>query len=85
MTNVDRTARNTNMLMWHRRLWLIDHGATLYFHHSPGWESGADRPRDPFPLIKDHVLLGAADALEEADAAMSRRADGGRHRADSSR
>ena len=41
VSNVDRTARNTNMLMWHRRLWLIDHGASLYFHHSPG--SAADR------------------------------------------
>jgi hypothetical protein len=59
VTNVDRTARNTNILMWHRRLWLIDHGATLYFHHSPGWEKDAARARDPFPLIKNHVLLGA--------------------------
>jgi hypothetical protein len=58
--------------MWHRRPWLIDHGATLYFHHTPGWESGVDRSRDPFPLVKNHVLLGAADALEEADAALSR-------------
>ena len=41
--NVDRTPRNTNILMWHRRPWLIDHGATLYFHHTPGWESGVDR------------------------------------------
>ena len=46
------------MLMWHRRLWLIDHGATLYFHHSPGWDDGAASARaSPFPLIKDHVLL----------------------------
>ena len=45
VTNVDRTARNTNMLMWHRRLWLIDHGATLYFHHSPGWEQTPARAR----------------------------------------
>ena len=51
VTNVDRTARNTNMLLWHRRLWLIDHGATLYFHHTPGWESAASRAREPFPLI----------------------------------
>ena len=43
VTNVDRTARNTNMLMWHRRLWLIDHGATLYFHHAPGWQTDATR------------------------------------------
>jgi HipA-like protein len=70
--NVDRTARNTNMLMWHRRPWLIDHGATLYFHHMHGWEAGGDRSRDPFPLIKDHVLRRAAVTLEEADAALSR-------------
>jgi hypothetical protein len=70
--NVDRTARNTNILIWHRRPWLIDHGATLYFHHTPGWESGSDRSRDPFPLIKNHVLLRAADWLDEADAALSR-------------
>jgi hypothetical protein len=69
--NVDRTARNTNMLMWHRRPWLIDHGATLYFHHTHGWESGADRSRDPFPMIKDHVLLSVAGSLHEADAALA--------------
>ena len=49
VTNVDRTARNTNMLMWHRRLWLIDHGATLYFHHSPGWTADRGRARDAVP------------------------------------
>src|SRR6478672_896915 len=70
--NVDRTARNTNMLMWHRRPWLIDHGATLYFHHTPGWESGADRSREPFALVKDHVLLRAADSLADADVALAR-------------
>src|SRR5215207_2170195 len=52
VTNVDRTARNTNMLMWHRQPWLIDHGATLYFHHSPGWEGDAARARTPFAQIK---------------------------------
>jgi len=67
VTNVDRTARNTNMLLWHRRLWLIDHGATLYFHHSPGWESALDRARAPFPLIREHVLLPRASRLEEID------------------
>src|SRR5215218_11515054 len=52
ITNVDRTARNTNMLMWHKELWLIDHGASLYFHHAgPGWEGGATRP---FVQVKDH-------------------------------
>src|ERR687891_92447 len=57
VSNVDRTIRNTNILLWHRTLWLIDHGATLYFHHSPGWETDAARPRDPFKLISTHVLL----------------------------
>jgi HipA-like protein len=70
--NVDRTARNTNMLMWHRRLWLIDHGATLYFHHSPGWIYDSSRARDPFALIKTHVLLAHATQLTEIDAAMTR-------------
>jgi hypothetical protein len=71
VTNVDRTARNTNMLMWHRRLWLIDHGATMYFHHSPDWAARLDRARDRFALIKHHVLLTRADALEAIDAAMA--------------
>jgi len=66
VANVDRTARNTNMLMWHRRLWLIDHGAALYFHHK--WDGYRERSRDAFPLIKDHVLLRFAGALEQADA-----------------
>src|SRR4026207_2254557 len=70
--NVDRTARNTNMLMWHRNPWLIDHGATLYFHHSPGWDGTADRARAPFPLIKEHVLLRYATDLEHVDAEMAR-------------
>jgi len=65
LTNVDRTVRNTNMLMWHKDLWLIDHGATLYFHHTwINWEKSA---LSPFPLIKDHVLLPFADKLEEVN------------------
>jgi hypothetical protein len=71
VSNVDRTPRNTNMLMWHRRLWLIDHGASLYFHHQAGWEEDAERARDPFAMIKSHVLLGAAGALRDVDAAMA--------------
>ena len=63
VTNVDRTPRNTNILVWHRRLWLIDHGATLYVHHT--WHNFRERSRDPFPLIKDHVLLPGASALRE--------------------
>jgi len=66
VTNVDRTPRNTNLLIWHRRLWLIDHGAALYFHHS--WDDYRARSRGRFPQIREHVLLPAADALAEADA-----------------
>lgn len=68
VSNVDRSVRNTNLLMWHRRLWLIDHGASLYFHHMPGWASKPGQARDPFPLIKQHVLLPVADALARVDA-----------------
>ena len=68
VSNVDRTARNTNMLMWHRQLWLIDHGAALYFHH--GWDANTDRSQNPFGRIKDHVLLPFASTLREADALM---------------
>ena len=71
VTNVDRTPRNTNMLMWHRRLWLIDHGAALYFHHR--WNNYLERSRDPFPLIKNHVLLQFADSLREVDSKMTGR------------
>ena len=71
LTNVDRTARNTNMLMWHRQPWLIDHGATLYFHHSPGWEDEPERARAPFPAIENHVLLRHATMLEEVDESMA--------------
>ena len=68
VTNVDRTPRNTNLLIWHHKLWLIDHGAALYFHHS--WANVGERSKDKFALIKDHVLLPFASALEAADAAM---------------
>ena len=73
VTNVDRTARNTNILMWHRRLWLIDHGATLYFHHASQWESGQSRARDVFSMIKNHVLLKHASQLRDVDESMARR------------
>jgi len=65
LTNVDRTVRNTNMLMWHKDLWLIDHGATLYFHHT--WTNWEKQALSPFSLIKDHVLLPFADKLEETN------------------
>jgi hypothetical protein len=71
VTNVDRMPRNTNMLVWLRRLWLIDHGATLYFHHA--WDNYLERSRDPFPMIKDHVLLRLASALREVDSKISGR------------
>ncbi|MDR0229545.1 MAG: aminotransferase class I and II [Flavobacteriaceae bacterium] len=65
ITNVDRTFRNTNMLMWHKELWLIDHGAAFYFHHSfTNWEKSAVTP---FSFIKDHVLLHKAKYLEQVD------------------
>lgn len=69
--NVDRTARNVNMLLWHRRLWLIDHGAALYFHHA--WNRGHHYATKPFTLIKDHVLLKFAGALAEADSQLTSR------------
>lgn len=66
ITNVDRTFRNTNMLIWHKELWLIDHGAAFYFHHSfNNWEKSA---LTPFSFIKDHVLLPQATELDEVDA-----------------
>jgi hypothetical protein len=65
INNVDRTARNTNMLMWHKELWLIDHGAALYFHHA--WQNWKENASKPFAQIKDHVLLRTATQLREAD------------------
>jgi hypothetical protein len=70
-TNVDRTPRNTNLLVWHKNIWLIDHGAALYFHHS--WGNYLERSQSPFAQIKDHVLLPFAGTLEEADETLSAR------------
>lgn len=68
LLNVDRTARNTNMLWWNQELWLIDHGASLYFHHSwTGWE---DKAHQPFAQIKDHVLLSRTSRLAEVGEAF---------------
>lgn len=67
-TNIDRTARNTNMLLWNKELWLIDHGSALFFHHSwNGWEKAM---QSPFPYVKDHALLRDAALLAEVDASM---------------
>lgn len=71
VSNVDRTPRNANMLMWHKKLWLIDHGAALYFHH--GWTATSDHSKDAFTRVKDHILLKFASALAEADARLSGR------------
>lgn len=65
LTNVDRTARNTNMLTWNKELWLIDHGASLYFHHS--WNNWREQSIKPFVQIKDHVLLPQASFLKLID------------------
>jgi hypothetical protein len=71
VSNVDRTPRNSNLLMWHGRLWLIDHGAALYFHHD--WDGWLERSTAAFPLIREHVLLPFADDLEAADRTMTAR------------
>ena len=65
LMNMDRTCRNTNMLIWHKELWLIDHGASLYFHHS--WQNWEEQAEKPFTLIKDHVLLAHAKELKLVD------------------
>lgn len=65
LTNMDRTCRNTNMLVWHKELWLIDHGASLYFHHS--WQNWEEQAAKPFYLVKDHVLLPWATELEQVN------------------
>jgi hypothetical protein len=76
VTNVDRTPRNTNLLIWHDRIWLIDHGASLYFHHNwPARDGKAleAASRRPFTPIRDHILLPFADSISEADAALAPR------------
>lgn len=70
LTNVDRTVQNTNMLMWHRELWLIDHGASLLFHHS--WSDFERHALSPFAYIKNHVMLPRASELRQADREMKR-------------
>jgi len=68
-TNVDRTVRNPNLLVWHRRLQLIDHGSALYIHHS--WKDPAEHARRPFPQGRDHVLLPFASSIVAADARLA--------------
>ena len=69
VANVDRSARNSNLLVWHGRLWLIDHGAALVFHHQ--WAEPEAQGRKPFPMIGQHVLLPWATAIEAVDARLA--------------
>lgn len=71
LTNVDRTVKNTNMLTWNKQLWLIDHGASLYFHHS--WDNWQEQAIKPFVMIKDHVLLPMASNLNNMHDEMLKR------------
>jgi hypothetical protein len=74
-TNVDRTARNPNLIVWHRRLHLIDHGSALYIHHS--WRDPAEHARRPFEPVRDHVLLPFAGSIVDADARLAPMVDRG--------
>jgi hypothetical protein len=74
VANVDRTPRNSNLLTWHRRLWLIDHGASLYFHHA--WDRAHDAHLTPFPLVRDHVLLPWASELRATSERLAPRLTG---------
>jgi hypothetical protein len=75
VTNVDRTVRNTNLLLWHRELYLIDHGAALYFHHD--WPAGLRNSRSPFSQIRQHVLLPQADGVAALDEGLAASLAGG--------
>ncbi len=68
-SNVDRSFRNPNLLVWHRNPWLIDHGAALYFHH--GWDGSPAQAGNAFPMIREHVLLPQADDIAGADARLA--------------
>lgn len=68
LTNIDRTRLNPNMMMWNGEVWLIDHGASLYFHHSG--KNPEEAAKDPFPFIKNHIMLPYASRIEEADKLM---------------
>ena len=73
VTNPDRTAQNPNLLLWHGRLWLIDHGAAVYIHHT--WRDPDEHARRPFERIRDHVLLPFAGSIEAADNRHAQRID----------
>ena len=63
ISNIDRTVKNTNLLSWNNELWVIDNGASFYFHHN--WATWENHLTRTFPLIKNHVLLDSATALKE--------------------
>jgi hypothetical protein len=71
VTNIDRTARNPNLLWWHRRLWVIDHGAALYFHH--GDQAPTIHAETRFSAMREHVLLPFASSITAADARLAPR------------
>lgn len=79
VTNVDRTARNANLLCWHKEVYFIDHGAALYFHHD--WRNLDQAARSRFPAIRQHILLRWASRLPEVDTSLRGRFDGTRFRA----
>jgi hypothetical protein len=79
VANVDRTARNTNLLIWHKEIYLIDHGAALFYQHD--WAAFVTRAGSRFAQIRDHVLLPQASELRAADAALAPRLDRERVRA----
>ncbi len=67
--NVDRTPRNANMLLWHKELWLIDHGAAFFYQHH--WNGFLENAKNPFRQVKDHILLPLAGEIERLDAELS--------------
>jgi hypothetical protein len=69
--NVDRTPRNANMLLWHKELWLIDHGAAFFYQHN--WNAFLDNAKNPFRQVKDHILLPFAGEIEKADRELTAR------------
>ena len=70
LTNIDRSAKNTNMLMWHKNLWLIDHGSCLNFQYT--WSDWETKALTPFAYIKEHVLLKQASQLSDTDTAFKK-------------
>ena len=78
IANVDRTPRNANMLLWHKEIWLIDHGAAFFYQHN--WEKFLDNAANPFKQIKDHILLPFADEIEKADEEFKREINAGNFR-----